>query len=96
MSRTLIVRPSGLPEVKNKPWVLQLRSHGLGGTDYQSLLYMSDELAREVVEVGYPNITWLFGEPDWNERHRKRELERARVLREEATKIEMKNSTSPS
>lgn len=89
MSRTLVVKPSGLPEEKNRPWALVLRSHDLGGTEYQTLALMSDELAQEVVEIGgrFP-IAWLYGEPDWEDRARKRDLERARVLRQEADKIE--------
>lgn len=86
MSRTLCVKPSGRPESDNKPWVLVLRSHGLGGTDYMPLIYLDDDLAAEIVEIG--KITWLHGEPDWDARFRKRELERARILREEADNIE--------
>lgn len=86
--RTLVVKPSGLHEVKNKPWALVLRSHDLSGTDYETIALLDDSTAREVVEIGHPQICWLYGAPDWDERHRKRELERARVLREEAAKIE--------
>lgn len=92
--RTLCVKPSGLPEVKNRPWALVLRSHDLSGTDYEILTYMDDSTAREVVEIGHPVICWLYGAPNWDERHRKRELERARVLREEAAKIEAGSAAS--
>ena len=90
MSRTLHVVPSGLPEVKNRPWALILRQHDLGGTDYQTLTYLSDDTALEVVEAG--RVDWLYGIPDWDERARKLELEKARVLREEAQKIEERNA----
>lgn len=86
MSRTLCIKPSGLPEVKNKPWALVLRSHDLSGTDYQALVFLDDETAREVIEAS--SVSWLYGEPDWDDRARKRALERARVMREEADKIE--------
>ena len=89
--RTLCVKPSGLPEVKNRPWALVLRSHDLGGTDYETIAYMSDSIAREVVEAG--DVSWLYGAPDWNDRARRRELERARGLREEAEKIETANQS---
>ena len=86
--RTLVVMPSGLPEVKNRPWMLVFRSHDLSGTDYETIALLDDSAAREVVEIGNPGISWLYGAPDWDERSRRRELERARVLREEAQKIE--------
>lgn len=90
MSRNLCIKPSGLPEVKNRPWALVLRSHDLGGTDYQTIALLDDSTAQEVIEAG--SVYWLFGEPDWDERDRKRALERARVLREEAEKIEAANA----
>lgn len=90
MSRTLCIMGSGLPEAKNKPWSLVLRSHDLGGTDYQTIALLDDETAREVVEAG--RVYWLYGEPDWDERFRKRQLEKARVLREEAAQIEARQS----
>lgn len=86
MSRGLFIKPSGLPEVKNKPWRLVLRSHDLSGTDYETLALLDDSTAQEVVAAGPAH--WLYGEPDWNERHKKRELERARVIREQAAEIE--------
>lgn len=86
--RTLVIKPSGLPEVKNKPWRLVLRSHDLSGTDYETVALLDDSTADEVVKAG--TISWLFGEPDWDERHKKREIERARVLREQADEIERK------
>ena len=92
-NRTLAMRPTGLPESRNKPWALVLRNHDLSGTDYETIALMDDATAREVVEVGSPVISWLYGEPDWDERHKKRELERARVLREEAEKIEAANAS---
>lgn len=90
MSRTLHVVPSELPEVKDKPWALILRQHDLGGTSYQTLTYLSDSLALEVIEAG--SINWLYGPPDWDERARKRALEKARVLREQAQQIEESNA----
>lgn len=85
MSRSLCIKPSGLPEVKNRPWRLVLRNHDLGGTDYETVALLDDETAREVVEAG--RVSWLYT-PDWDERYRLRALERARVMREEAEKIE--------
>lgn len=84
--RTLVLKPSGLAEVKNKPWALVLRSHDLGGTDYEAIAYLDDSTAQEVYDAG--RATWLYGKPDWDERSRKRDLEHARLLREEASIIE--------
>lgn len=84
--RTLVIKPSGLPEVKNRPWRLVLRSHDLGGTDYETIALLDDDTASEVERAGA--VSWLYGEPDWGDRDRKRALEKARVLREEAEKIE--------
>jgi hypothetical protein len=89
MGRTLCIMPSGLPGVRNKPWAMVLRAHDLSGTDYQTLVCLDDETAREVIEAG--RATWLYGAPDWDDRARKRALERACFLREEAEKIEMSN-----
>ena len=82
MSRTLCIKSSGLPEVHNKPWSLVLRKHDLSGTDYETIALLDDSTAREVIEAGA--ASWLYGEPDWDNRYRLRELERARVLREQA------------
>lgn len=82
----LILRPSGLPEELNKPWSLQLRYHEcLGETEYRTLARVSDEVAKDIMAAG--NAEWLFGEPDWDERHRARELERARQLDAQAASI---------
>lgn len=91
MGLTLCIKPSSLPEVKNKPWALVLRSHNLGGTDYHHIAFLDDDTAKDVINAG--SVSWLCGEPDWDERQRKRELERARVLREEAAKIEADNTS---
>lgn len=83
----LILRPSGLEEKHNKPWSLQLRNHSsVGEYEYLTLACVSDDTARDIIAAGNPR--WLFGEPDWNGRARKRALERARVLREEADALE--------
>ncbi|MFG1399921.1 hypothetical protein [Roseixanthobacter pseudopolyaromaticivorans] len=83
----LILRPSSLEERHNKPWMLQLRNHSsVGEVEYLTLAWVSDDTAREIVAAGNPR--WLFGEPDWHDRARKRALERARVLREEADALE--------
>ena len=59
----LILRPSGMPKEKKKPWALQLRYHDCcGPTEYHTLAYISDDTAREVIEAGAPD--WLFGDPD--------------------------------
>lgn len=86
---SLVIRPSGLEEKHNKPWSLCLRERDSVETNYTRLCFLTDEGARAVIEAGAPY--WLFGEPDWENRFRKRELERARVLREEAAAIEAKN-----
>ena len=86
---TLCIKPSGLPEVKNKPWSLVIRTHDLVGTEYDILCYLTDDAAQAVIEAGAPY--WLFGKPDWDDRHRLRELERARVLKETARLIEEKH-----
>ena len=83
----LILRPSGLPESANKPWSLQLRYHeSLGPTEYVTLVHVSDETALEIMRAGKPS--WLFGEPDWDQRARERKAEEARVLRERAGALE--------
>lgn len=82
----LILRPTGLPEKLNKPWALQLRVHGPAETDYATLCRVSDETAREIIEAGAPY--WLFGEPDWEKRQAARNAERARVLREQADRLD--------
>lgn len=57
----LILRPSGRPEPQHA-WSLQLRYHdNLGGTEYVTLVNISEARAREVIESGAP--FWLFGEP---------------------------------
>lgn len=88
--RTLVIKPSGLPEKLNKPWRLVLRSHDLGGTDYETVALLDDVRAEEVVKAG--TISWLFGEPDWAAREKQRQLEKARTLREEADWIELRST----
>lgn len=89
MSGTLILRPSGLEEKHNKPWSLQLRYHDGPETNYITLCRVDDDMAQEIIDAGAPS--WLFGTPDWDERFRKRQLERARVLEEEAAALREKN-----
>jgi hypothetical protein len=85
----LILRPSGLEEKHNKPWSLQLRWHeSLGETEYRTLAKVDDDTAREIIRAGA--CGWLFGAPDWDKRAKARELERARVLEEEAAAIRAK------
>lgn len=88
MSRTLVIKPSGLPELKNRPWRLVLRQHDLGGVDYETVALLTDYTAVEIVEASGGMIKWLYGEPDWALRERTRALEKARVMHEEAAKIE--------
>lgn len=82
---SLCVKPSGLPESKNRPWVLILREHDLGGTSYSHVAYLTDEQAVAVIDAGPPY--WLYGEPDWEARAKAIALEKARALRQEADKI---------
>lgn len=85
----LILRPSGLEERHNKPWSLQLRWHeSCGETEYATLCCVDDRTAQEIIRAGASY--WLLGEPDWSERDRKKALEKARVLREQADEIEAK------
>lgn len=86
----LCIKPSGRHEKDNRPWALVLRDHGPVETTYSVVAYMTDEMARHVAQSRGPY--WLFGEPDWDDRERKRELERARVLKEQAAAIEAANS----
>ena len=86
MSRSLQLKPSGFPEIKNRPWALVLRQHDLSGTDYEEIAYVSDDIAKEIVEAG--QVSWLYGEPDWERRARLRDLEKVRVLREQVDAIE--------
>lgn len=82
----LILRPTGLAERLNKPWALQLRDHGPAETDYDTLCRVDDVTAQRIVAAG--PAFWLFGEPDWEVRMRARNAERARVLREQADKLD--------
>jgi hypothetical protein len=84
-SPELILRPSGLEEKHNKPWSLQLRYGGMPETQYVTLARVSDDTAQEIMKAGAPS--WLFGEPNWDERLRKRALEHARQLEEQAKAI---------
>ncbi|WP_148210525.1 hypothetical protein [Beijerinckia indica] len=69
----LILRLSGLLE--GKPWSLQLRYHDCcGPTEYITLTRVSDDTAKDIIKAGAPD--WLFGEPDWDNENRKRELGR--------------------
>lgn len=82
----LILRPSGVAEVHNKPWSLQLREHAsLGEIEYNTIAQVSDDDAMQIVRAGKPY--WLFGTPDWRERMQARLLEKVRRLEEEAAEI---------
>ena len=59
---------------------------------HQTLCYLTDDTALEVSEAG--EACWIFGEPNWDDRAKKRALERVRVLREQAEKIEAENANS--
>lgn len=50
---------------------------------------MSDR-TLQLQPSGLPEVKnrWTYGKPDWDERYRKRHLEKARVLREQAAAIE--------
>ena len=82
----LVLRPSGLKEVHNKPWSLQLRDAQMAETTYETLCRVSDREAQVIIEAGAP--FWLFGEPDWEWREQERAREKARVLREQADKLD--------
>lgn len=57
----LILRPSGLTE-NHRKWALQLRYHeSLGETEYYNIAFVSEDMAREIVDAGKPD--WLFGAP---------------------------------
>lgn len=59
----LILRPSGLPADKGKPWSLQLRYHDCcGPTEYSTLCRVSEETAREIIKAG--TAFWLCGDTD--------------------------------
>lgn len=56
----LILRPSVFDT--RKPWALQLRYHdSVGPTTYQTLAYVEESTAREIVGAG--EAFWLFGDP---------------------------------
>lgn len=84
----LILRPSGLPEVHDRPWSLQLRTADLGGTNYSTLCQVNDSTAQLIIDAGKPY--WLYGEPNWDERVKAKALERARVLEEKAAALKAK------
>lgn len=55
----LIVRPTGMPAPRD--YMLQLREAHCGGTDYETIAYISEQTAREIVDAGAPY--WLHGDP---------------------------------
>lgn len=89
MGTSICIKPSGLPEVKNKPWQMVIRTHDLSGTDYSHLAWLNDAQAGICENCG---MHFLYGPPDWDKRAAARELERARVLREQAAAIEAQHS----
>lgn len=90
MGVSIRIKPSGRAESENRPWQLVIRTHDLAGTDYSHVAWLSDEQAMIFERDG--SVGFLYGPPDWDERARARELERARKLREEAEAIEAKAS----
>lgn len=84
---SLVIKHSGLPEKSNKPWEMVIRTPGPVETDYEHVCYLTDEKAVEVINTGNAPY-WLHGEPDWDKRDKAKRLEKARVLREEADKLE--------
>lgn len=62
--KSLEIMPSGRAPEDNRPYRLVIRTHDLSGTDYATICYLSEEAAREVAQLGRPQIGWLFGEPD--------------------------------
>jgi len=82
---------SGLPTWKQflkYPWRLVIRTHDLGGTDYDTICYLSDDKAKEVYDLGKPKIDWLYGEPDWKKLSKERRIQKAKLELEEAEKDE--------
>lgn len=82
MSTSLVVKPSGLLD---KPWVLVIRSHDLGGTGYRTICTLTDEAAQSLMDVG-GTISWLYGEPNWKKVMHDREIAKARILLAEENK----------
>lgn len=85
MSATLILRAHGW--IIEKRYALELRYHGLGGTDYSTVCYLTGAQARAIAEAAPNDICWLFGEPDFAKHAKELELrqaeEKAAKLREE-------------
>lgn len=59
--RSLEIMPANIDP--KKPYRLVLRAHDLSGTDYETLCHLTEDQAREVVEVSNGSINWLYGEP---------------------------------
>ena len=57
----LILRPAS-PTFSKKPWALQLREHGPAETEYHTIAYVGDDVARDIIRAGA--CFWLFGNPD--------------------------------
>tara|TARA_B100000745_G_scaffold261271_1_gene185086 strand:+ start:108 stop:347 length:240 start_codon:yes stop_codon:yes gene_type:complete len=60
---SLVIKPSPnfVSVDENKEFELVIRYHDLGGTDYVHVAYLSESLARSVVDSS--NTTWLYGDP---------------------------------
>ena len=85
--KSLVIKHSGKHEKYNQPWELVIRQFDGIEVDYEHVCYLTDEKALELVEITNNVIYWLYGPPDWEARHRERELEKVHQLREEADKL---------
>ena len=77
----LILRPAN-KYVTEKPWALQLRDHGPAETDYYTIAFVNDEVARAIIRAGA--CYWLFGDPD--EKLRKEIEEKTKKLKNNSPK----------
>lgn len=59
---SLTLRPSGIYDDVKREYSLQLRYHELGGTEYSTVAYVSQDTAREIIRAGA--AYWLLGAPD--------------------------------
>lgn len=81
MGRSLVIRPFHrlVAKVELKDYwkdcmQLVIRHHELGGTDYNFVCWLTDEMAEELVELSNGSIQWLFGPPDFARRAKEKKL----------------------
>jgi hypothetical protein len=65
-----------------KPWRLVNRTHDLGGTDYETICYLTTDMAQNFFYDGIADF--LHGEPDWDKFYADLEVRKAKAKLKEA------------